>query len=197
MPETGSSGRGKGLAESQIVTAWKYPPCPFINGGVMWIRWVIFLHVLGALTFFLGHGASAAMVFRLRHETNLERIRALLDLSSSTLLIYTMAFLVMGITGLILPFALDLWGEGWIWASIVLILFTAVYMTVFNRRSYNLVRKMAGMPYMEGNKPADPVPAAPADEVVAFIRQIKLGGVVFIGYVIPGFVLWLMFFKPF
>jgi hypothetical protein len=162
----------------------------------MLIQWLIFLHVLGAITFFLGHGASAAMVFRLRHETDLERIRAQLDLSSSTMVFMLIAFLLLGITGLILPFMLGLWGEIWIWASIILILFVAVYMSTFNRRTYNVVRRMAGMPYMEANKPAPALAPEPVEKITAFVKEIKLGGLIIVGYVIPVFVLWLMVFKP-
>jgi hypothetical protein len=163
----------------------------------MLIQWLIFLHVLAALTFFLAHGASAAMVFRLRHETDLDRIQAQLDLSASTMVIMLVSFLFMGITGLIMPFLLGLWGEIWIWASIILILFVAVYMSLFNRRTYNVVRRMAGLPYMEGNKPAEAIAPAPVGEIEAFVKEIKLGGVVFVGYAIPAFVLWMMVFKPF
>ena len=42
------------------------------------IRWLIFLHVLSAITFFLAHGTSAAMTFKIRKETNFDRIRACL-----------------------------------------------------------------------------------------------------------------------
>jgi len=163
----------------------------------MWIQWMIFLHVLGAITFFLGHGASAAMIFQLRHETGIERIRALLDLSTSTMVFFSVAFVVMGVTGLIMPFMLGLWGETWIWLSIVLILFSAIYMSWFNRRTYNVVRKMAGMPYMEGNKQAEEQPPAPVEEIMGFVKGIRLTGIVVVGYVIPAFVLWMMVFKPF
>jgi len=47
--------------------------------------WVVFLHVLGAFAFVMAHGVSANVVFRLRHETQRERIAALLDLSTTYL----------------------------------------------------------------------------------------------------------------
>jgi len=50
----------------------------------MLVRWLIFVHVLASLTFFLAHGTSAAMAFQLRKETNIDRIRAMLDLSGTT-----------------------------------------------------------------------------------------------------------------
>jgi hypothetical protein len=50
----------------------------------MFVRWLVFIHVLLALTFFLAHGAAAAMVFKVRSETDFARIRAMLDLAVST-----------------------------------------------------------------------------------------------------------------
>ena len=41
------------------------------------IRWLIFLHILSALTFFMAHGTSAAMAFKVRRETDFARIRAM------------------------------------------------------------------------------------------------------------------------
>lgn len=163
----------------------------------MWIKWLVFLHVLGAITFFLGHGAAAAMAFQLRKEHHLERIQAMLDLSVTLLGLYFGAFLVMGITGLILPFLLDLWGEGWIWVSIVLMLFVTVWMGLFNEKAYKTLRRLAGQPYMVGNKNFPAEEAASADEIRAHIDGINLRSVVVVGYVIPAFVLWLMIFKPF
>src|SRR3970040_1907807 len=95
------------------------------------IRWLIFVHVLAALTFFLAHGASAAMAFKIRKETDFARIGAMLDLSWSTTTLMGFSFLVMGLTGLILPFLIHIWNRGYIWASIVLMLFVVIYMGVF------------------------------------------------------------------
>lgn len=49
------------------------------------IPWLIFLHILTALTFFLAHGTSVAMAFQIRKETDFARMRAMLDLSASTI----------------------------------------------------------------------------------------------------------------
>ena len=64
------------------------------------IRWLIFLHVLAVLTFFLAHGASAAMAFKLRKERDFGRIRAMLDLSWSTGVLVIVSFLIMGLPAL-------------------------------------------------------------------------------------------------
>ena len=161
------------------------------------IRWLIFLHVLAALTFYMAHGASATMAFKVRKETDFARIRAMLDLSNSTMITMGMAFLVMGLTGLILPFMIHIWNRGYIWVSIVLMLFVAIYMAVFIVTHYMELRRLVGLPYRKGSKelPAEP-PSSP-EEVATLFKKTSVTGLVVVGYVIPAFVLWLMVFKPF
>jgi len=161
------------------------------------VPWLIFLHVLSAITFFLGHGTSVAMAFQVRKEKDLARIRAMLDLSESTLILMGVAFLIMGLSGLALPFILKLWGKGWIWASIVLMVIVMLQMTFMNEKRYKILRKLVGLPYRQGNnmRPAE-TPASQA-EVEAHIKKLNMRELVVVGYVIPMIVLWLMVFKPF
>ena len=161
------------------------------------IRWLIFLHVLSAITFFLAHGTSAAMTFKIRRETNFDRIRAMLDLSWSTMILMGVSFLIMGLTGLILPYLIHIWNKVWIWASIVLMLFVFIYMASFNETHYKQLRRLVGLPYMKGGKelPAEP-PSSP-EEVAALLKNTGVTGLVVVGYIIPAFVLRLMIFKPF
>ena len=114
----------------------------------MLISWLIFLHVLSAITFFLAHGAAAAMIFKVRTETDFVRIRAMLDLSVSTFQMYMLAFAVMGITGLIMPFLLHNWGRIYIWVSIILLLFVAFWMGLVNEKQIKHLRRLVGLPYM-------------------------------------------------
>jgi hypothetical protein len=102
--------------------------------NLMLVRWLVFLHVLSAITFFLSHGATAAMIFKLRTETVFVRIRAMLDLSASTFRLYMFAFFVMGVTGLIMPFLTHIWDRIYIWLSIVLLLFVVVWMGLVNEK---------------------------------------------------------------
>ena len=161
------------------------------------IRWLIFLHVLAALTFYMAHGASATMAFKVRKETDFARIRAVLDLSNSTMIMMFLSFAVMGLTGLIMPFMIHIWNRGYIWVSIVLMLFVLIYMAVFNETSYKELRRLVGLPYRKGSKelPAEP-PSSP-EEVAALLKKTSVTGLIVVGYVIPAFVLWLMIFKPF
>jgi hypothetical protein len=163
----------------------------------MLVRWLVFVHVLSVITFFLAHGTSAAMTFQLRKETEFPRIRALLDLSWSTMILMGVSFLIMGLTGVILPFMIHIWNRGYIWLSIVLMLFVFIYMAMFNETHYKEVRRLVGLPYMKGNKqmPAEP-PSSP-EEVAEVLKKTSVTALVAVGYVIPAIVLWLMIFKPF
>jgi hypothetical protein len=163
----------------------------------MLVRWLVFIHVLAAITFFLLHGTSVAMAFGVRKETDFTRIRAMLDLSASTVIPMGIAFGVMGLTGLIMPFLVHIWDKIYIWLSIGLILFVFIYMGVFNETHYKQLRRLVGLPYMKGNKtlPAEP-PSSP-EEVSAHLKKTNVGLLATIGLVIPAVVLWLMIFKPF
>ena len=163
----------------------------------MFFRWLVFLHVLSAITFFLSHGAAAAMVFKVRSETDSTRIRAMLDLAVSTFPLYMLSFLIMGLTGLAMPFIIHIWHRIWIWLSIILILFVAGWMFAINEKQFKQLRRLVGLPYMQGKKeyPAEP-PASPED-VEKFLKTINPISWVVVGYGIPAFVLWMMIFKPF
>ena len=161
------------------------------------VPWLIFLHTLSAITFFLAHGTSMAMAFQIRKETDFSRIRALLDLSFSTIIVAFSAFLVMGLTGLIMPFILKIWNKGWIWASIVLMVIVFLQMVFMNEKRYKHLRTMVGLPYMiRGDRFPAEEPASQA-EVEAYIKKLQVTDLVVVGYVIPMIVLWLMVFKPF
>jgi len=161
------------------------------------LRWLIFIHVLSAITFFLAHGTSAAMVFQLRKETNIERIRAMLVLSGTTAMVLFVSFLVMGITGLIMPFILKIWNQIWIWLSIVLMVYVFFHMGLRGEKTYHSLRRLVGLPYRQKNKEHPAEPPASDEEILAHVRKISPYELAVVGYVIPAFVLWLMVFKPF
>jgi hypothetical protein len=161
------------------------------------VRWLVFLHVLAALTFFLAHGASAAMALRVRKETDFLRIRAMLDLSESTIELMFLSFLGMGLTGVALPFFIDIWNKAWVWISIILMIFVFIWMVWMNERQYKILRKLVGLPYRQGSKEYSAEPPASAEEVVTHLKKMNITGLIVVGYLIPALVLWLMIFKPF
>ena len=137
------------------------------------------------------------MVFKVRSETDFARIRAMLDLSVSTFKLYMLSFLLMGLTGLTMPFLIHIWDKVWIWLSIVLILFVTIWMGLVNEKQIKQLRRLVGLPYMQGSKeyPAEP-PSSP-EEVAALLKKINPYQWALVGYGLPAIVLWLMIFKPF
>ena len=161
------------------------------------IQWLVFLHVLAALTFFLAHGASAAMSLRVRKETDVVRIRAMLDLSESTIELMFVSFLAMGLTGLVLPFLMRLWDKAWVWMSIILMIFVFTWMVWMNERQYKILRKLVGLPYRQGSTEYPAEPPVSTEEITVQLKKMNVTGLIVVGYLIPALVLWLMIFKPF
>lgn len=110
------------------------------------------------------------MAFKIRREKDFARIGAMLNLSWSTIVLIGVSFLIMGLTGIILPFLYRIWNRGYIWLSIVLMLFVFIYMAVFNEKHYKELRRLVGLPYMKGSKQLPAEPPSHPDEVTALTR---------------------------
>src|SRR5512142_86492 len=151
----------------------------------MLVRWLIFVHVFAAIAFFLFHGVSVAMAFRVRKETDFARIRALLDLSAASVPLMGVSFGLMGLTGIALPFFVHIWDRLYIWLSIALILGVFIYMGVFNETRYKQLRRMVGLPYMKGNKEYPAEAPCSQEEVQAFIQSIRVAPLAIAGFGVP------------
>ncbi len=160
-------------------------------------RWVVFLHILAAFVFFMAHGASAMMAFRLRREKQLDRIRAILDLSNAALPIMYISVTILLLAGIGAGIMGSWFSHGWIWAALVLLVVIYIGMHAYTFRFYTPIRKAAGLPYRDGkiDHPAEP-PASEA-EIATLIQATRpdiLGGVTL---ALIAVILWLMMFKPF
>ena len=58
-------------------------------------NWIVYLHLLGIFGFLLAHGASASAAFALQRERNLDKVRALLELSASSIGVMYLSLLVL------------------------------------------------------------------------------------------------------
>jgi hypothetical protein len=161
-------------------------------------RWIVFLHVLSAFGFLLAHGASAAVMFKVRGEQERARLHALLDLSNAVGLWMAYTLLAVLVTGIILGFMGGWWRSGWIWVSLVLLIVLSVVMSYLGRMYLERVRHAIGVPTYDDNKKqvAPPPPASPevlsrvlAGGQARLLAAIGIGGLVLI--------VWLMMFKPF
>lgn len=159
-------------------------------------QWLVFLHILAALAFFMVHGASAVMAFRLRQERQLERIRAILDMSNAALPVAYMALGVLVLAGIGAGIMGGWFRMGWIWASLVLLVIMWFGMHYYAFRFYTPIRKAVGLPYRDGQEhPAEP--PASEEEITALIQMANPLVLAGFSFAVVGVILWLMVFKPF
>ena len=159
--------------------------------------WLVFLHIVSIFGLLLAHGVSASVAFALRRERNIERIRALLELSAGSLMTMYISLLTLLVFGVIAGFAGGWWGNGWIWVSLVLLIGILAGMFILGSRVYSGVRKAVGLPYMENNKPHPPIEPSSAEEIDALLQRGNPVLLLLIGYGGVALITWLMVFKPF
>ena len=64
-------------------------------------------------------------------------------------------------------------------------LFVFIYMGIFNEISYKQFRRLAGLPYMKGNRQGPAEPPSSAEEVTALLNKTSPILLVITRYVIP------------
>ena len=163
-------------------------------------NWIVFIHVLGVFGFLFAHGAATAIAFKLRGEREVERMRALLDLSRSTRMAATVSLLVTLVAGIALGFMGGWWGHLWIWASLGLLVLIGVAMTFLGSRSFDGIRQLIqpDTSLSGAKKERLPAPNTSANEQLAallaathpMLLTLTGGGGL-------ALILWLMMFKPF
>jgi hypothetical protein len=160
-------------------------------------RWIILLHVISALAFFMAHGISIAVALRLKHEHQIERLRALLELSDVSKMTARLSLIVLLLSGIAGGFMLNWWRMGWIWVSLALLVLITIVMMRGVSPYFNRLRKAVGSPYLIGMKrqPAqEPVPAA---EIEVLLKGPNFMGMTIVGMGITAVIVYLMMFKPF
>jgi hypothetical protein len=163
----------------------------------MLYRWFVFLHILGAFGFLLAHGGSASALFRAHRERSLERLRAVLELSNSSFSAMYGSVLVMLVAGVVLGFLGDWWGKGWIWASIGLLLATAIAMFFLATGYFNKLRQAAGLPWFDGRTSHPAEPPVPPDQLAALQDSGQPVLFALLGVLPLAVLVWLMVIKPF
>ena len=152
-------------------------------------QWWVFLHLLGVFGFLLSHGVSAAVAFRLRKERDPRRIQALLQMSSASLSGFYVAMGLLLAGGIAAATVGSLWGYGWIWGSIALLVLTTGAMYSVARPYYRRLRFVTDA-LVSGSEAVGEDQYA---SVVGSSRQIAIAGIGFLGLFL---ILYLMLFKP-
>ncbi len=142
--------------------------------------WLRFLHLFGLAAFLISHGVSAGAALAMRGPVSTAS-RGLLRLSLVSGAVAYPALLLLVATGVWMAFTGQLWGKGWIWASIVVFVAVVVAMG-FIANGYRAARDAA----------------KESDRILAErIRQTRPIAAVWIGSAGLLALLYLMVFKPF
>ncbi len=152
-------------------------------------RWWVFLHIAGAFGFLAAHGVSIYATFQLRRERAAARVIDLLEQSSSSIgwMWNSIGLLLLG--GIAAGFTGDFWGQGWIWAAIVLLAATigAMYAlaTPWTARLRTISAAM-----VEGTE------AVSQEQYEGILRSRRPDLIAAIGFIALLASLYLMIFKP-
>ncbi|MFQ5552572.1 MAG: hypothetical protein ACE5EW_02515 [Thermoplasmata archaeon] len=161
-------------------------------------QWIVFAHIGGALVFMLSHGASASVAFRLRNERDVNRIRALLDISAASYWGLSLSLLVVLGSGVTLGIMREWWQWGWFWASLVLFFAITFAMTPMMAVPYNKLRVALGADLPMGRKWKGPEEELPkpedVEEILGSAYPVAAAWIGVVGILV---ILWLMIFKPF
>ena len=163
----------------------------------MLYKLIVFLHVISVFGYLLAHGVSAGVAFALKKERNVQKIRAMLDLSAASYPIMFNTLFAFFIFGVIAGFQGQWWKFGWIWVSIVLLIVIVVLMASLGAGIYGEVRRAAGLPYRIKGKPFPEEPAKSDEEVLAILAKTNPILLTIIGYGGFAVITWLMVAKPF
>ena len=107
-------------------------------------RWWVLLHIAGAFGFLMAHGVSAYAVLRLRKERDPVRVSQLLEMSSGSIGVMWNSIGLLLIGGVVAGFTGHFWGQGWIWAAIVLLLAITLAMYAVATPWVKRLRTVAG-----------------------------------------------------
>jgi drug/metabolite transporter superfamily protein YnfA len=162
-------------------------------------KFLLYLHVAGALAFLLFHGATASVMFALKREHEPQRVQALLELRDRSSSWWGYPVVVMLLSGIIMGFMGRHWSAGWMWASLGGFVVLSFAMSGFGR---NYLDRAWHALDPEGHKPPmkkydrGGIPASP-EELAEYLATGRPMMLTVLGVLGLGLILWLMMFQPF
>jgi len=157
-----------------------------------------YAHIIGVFLFLLAHGSATSIAFRLRNETNRDRIGALLDLSAASYRAFYVAFMLLLGSAIALGVIASFWQTTWFWVALVSFFVMAGVMTPLATMRYARLRVGLGLKLPPGGKPRPGMKTSLTDEeiraIIASVNPWLLSAVGFGGVAVLAF---LMMFKPF
>ena len=153
-------------------------------------EWLVLIHILGVLGFMFTHGVAAAMALRLRHERNPDRIRVMLQISSSSLSVFYVSVVLLLGGGIWAGFNGHWWGEGWIWVALGLFVFNLVFMWAVASPYYKKIREVMTIEESGGA-------AVGPEQLEAMLNSNRPQVLLAVGLLSIAFIAYLMVVKPF
>jgi uncharacterized membrane protein len=160
---------------------------------------IVFIHAATILLFFIAHGVSMGVAFRLKHERDPASARALLDLSTWAMGWPTGILVIVGlVTGIAAGIMGGWFGQLWIWLSLVLFIAVALGMTPMASSRLRAVRTAAGtVPFEPFKRAPAPAPEVNPAELSRLLDEWNPVPIAVLGLTSFLVILWLMLFKPF
>ncbi|MDP9341241.1 MAG: DUF2269 domain-containing protein [Actinomycetota bacterium] len=152
--------------------------------------WLVFIHIIGVLGFLFSHGVTAAMALRLRHERNPDKIRVMLQVSSSSTGVFYISILLLLFGGIWAGFNGHWWGQGWIWVALGVFVANMAFMYAVAAPYYRRVRNVMRIQESGGT-------AVAAEDLDGVLRSTVPTVTVWVGMLSIGFIAYLMVLKPF
>lgn len=156
--------------------------------------WIVYLHLLAAFVYMLVHGVEAAVMWHFRRESDPERSLTFFN-SLPRLTLLRVIFVWLLVSGLAAGFMLPWWRQGWMWASLGILILMGVLMNRFGNAYFDLIARTAGGAIHEKNHETSNHTGMQAFQKARHAWHPI--GVTAIGLVGLGLILWLMMFKPF
>lgn len=153
-------------------------------------RWWVFVHLVGVFGFLTFHGVSVGVALRLRRERDPQRVKVLHELSGWSTRPFYGSLLLLLLGGIVAGFQGQWWGQGWIWASLGILVATSIAMYVLASPYYRRVAIVAKA-LTAGSQ------AVTTEQLGSILRSSRPLWVAAVGFGAILAILYLMLFKPF
>ncbi len=151
-------------------------------------QWLVFVHILGLVIFAMCHGVSLFVAFRVRRIADPAVAASYLQLSQSANQAMYLGLLLLAIGGIGAASVGNLWGQMWVWTSVVVLIAVIVLMYVVGAAYYYRLRDS-----LAGKDGAEPMTSEMLTRRLATRRPEWLAVIGGVGLLV---LIWLMVLKP-
>ncbi len=134
-------------------------------------QWLVFAHLVGLVIFALCHGVSVFVAFRVRRIDDPTVAAGYLQLSQSANRAMYLGLLLLAVGGIGAASVNNLWGQTWVWSSVVVLIAVIALMYVVGASYYYRLRDA-----LAGKDGAEPIDRRTADRAPGDASSRMAGG---------------------